>query len=139
MNEESKFDVAFKFLMNKKQKDIDAGKIKTIRDISSQIINGKQTCTHEFKCEKFTYMQQGNSKEKYFILERWNRIKINGKPAGEELKVGDIEYRFSYYIISRKPNSKRDEKWMFGQFSPLIGHEDLFSLLELAKFEKTIL
>lgn len=126
---------SFLKLMEKNRR---TNKTKSIRDIGSKKTEGKEGCVHKFKCEKFTYLQQGNNPEKYFILERWNRINMIGSPQNKQLKIGDIEYRIAYYIVSRKPETKRKGKWVFGQYSPIIGHEDLFKLINLAKLEKTI-
>lgn len=126
---------SFQKLLEKKRL---LNKIKSVRDIGSKKINGKETCIHKYRCEKFTYLQQSNNPEKFFILERWNRISIVGIPQNKQFKIGDIEYRIAYYILSRKPETKRKGEWVFGQYSPLIGPEDLFNLIELAKFEKTI-
>ena len=136
---DNQFKKSFLLLMEKKQRDIEKNKLKIIRDIASEKINGEETCSHTFKCESFSFLQQSNSPEKYFVIERWRRIKIIGEPASKDLKEGDIEYRISYYIISRKPSSLKKGQWVFGQYSPMIGHQDLFALLDLAKSEKTIL
>ena len=111
-----------------------------IRDINSEELNGQHTCYHIMRRESFTYLEQTNSnKEKYFVIERWIRESIVGLPYNENLKVGDIEYRICYYIISRKPGSERNGKWYFGESCPLIPVNDFERLIKKAKKEKVLL
>ena len=129
---DTNLDAAFFTLMKKKQKKVDK-KIKTvIRDISNK---GK----HSFICDRFIHLQQSNSPEKYFIFERLVRAEIIGTTSAENLKTGDIEYRISYYIISRKENSQTPEKWIFGQFAPMIPAQDFEKLIQKARDEGVIL
>ena len=129
---------SFKKIIDRRRQEIVDKKTKNIRDVSSKKENGKESCYHVLQCESLTFLKQSNSDEKYFILERWKRIEIIGTPAAKNLKVGDIEYRLCYYIMSRKPETKTPDRWIYGQYSPMISHEDLFKLIELAKSEKTI-
>ena len=135
---ETLLEESFLKLIERRRNEIKEGKTKQIRDVSSKRIDGKDTCYHVMKCEGITFLKQSNSNEKYHIIERWRRIEIVGNPASKELKVGDIEYRFCYYIVSRKPETRRSATWIYGQYSPMISHEDFFNLIELAKAENTI-
>ncbi|MCR4320064.1 MAG: hypothetical protein NUV74_06985 [Candidatus Brocadiaceae bacterium] len=71
-------------------------------------IGGKGS--HGFKREAWTFMVQHNLKEKVFIIERLRRIEINGKTVHSDIKIGDIEYRFGYYIIGQIGRAKN--KWV---------------------------
>ena len=119
-------------LMKQKQDKIDR-RIKTsIRDIG-------EAGEHKFICEAFIYFQQSNSPEKYFIFERLVRESIIGFSSEKKLKKGDVEYRISYYIVSRKPNAKTFGKWVFGQFCPMIPAEDFEGLIKKARQENIII
>jgi hypothetical protein len=52
-------------------------------------------------------------------------------------KVGDLEYRFGYYLVGRI--GKANGRWVWGQFSPMIPQEDLAQLLHKARAEGTLL
>ena len=49
----------------------------------------------------------------------------------------NIEYRIGYFIRGKIRRAKG--KWVWGQYCPLIPHEDLISLMRKAKKEKVIL
>ena len=125
-------DEAFFKLMAEKQRKIDLKKKIPIRDIG-------EMAKHNFICEAFTYLQQSNSPEKFFVFERLVRDSIIGTSSATKLKKGDVEYRISYYIVSRKPNAKTFGKWVFGQFCPMIPAEDFEQLIENAKIENIII
>ena len=125
-------------LLNRQTQLINSKKERNIRDISSEKINGKQTCYHVFNLKKFTYLQQSNSPEKIFFFEKWKRVDIVGTPASDQLKVGDIEYRICYYIVSKKPQTQKKNRWVFGQFCPMIPQSDYKTLIKKAKNENVI-
>lgn len=90
-----------------------------------------------FKREAWTFFPQSNSKRKVFILERLKKEKFFGKLThGHNWKKGDIEYRLGYFIVGKIGRAKN--KWVWGQFCPLIPKNDFFKLIKKAKKEKTI-
>lgn len=119
-------------LMEKKKSQVSKKKIKKIRDIGDK-------AKHNFICEAFTYMQQSNNPEKYFIFERLIRESIAGTTHEKKLKKGSREYRISYYIVSRKLKTKTPNKWVFGQSCAMIPIIDFNNLLIKAKKEKVLL
>lgn len=80
----------------------------------------------------WTFHQQHNLKQKIFVIEKLEIIDIEGKVTHKDIKKGDIEYRFGYYIINKKGN------WHWGQYCPLIPGKDLKELLNKAEEEGTI-
>ena len=92
---------------------------------------------HYFMREAWTLMPQHNISEKVFVFERLRRVDIIGTQTHERVKVGDIEYRFGYYIVGRIGNRKG--RWTWGQYCPLIPGKDLTKLLAKAKKDGTIL
>lgn len=91
-----------------------------------------------FVREAWTFMPQSNLNKKVFVVERLRKTKMEGVHAyTESWKEGDIEYRIGYYIVGRIGRAK--DKWVWGQFCPIIPAGDLNKLLEKAKREKTIL
>lgn len=52
-------------------------------------------------------------------------------------QVGDIEYRFGYYVVGRI--GRAAGRWTWGQFAPFIPREDLDVLLDKARAEGTLL
>ena len=101
---EEDLEEGFLKLMAEKQRKINLKSKTAIRDIG-------EMAKHLFRCEAFVYLQQSNSPEKFFVFERLVRDSIIGMSYAGQLKKGDIEYRISYYIISRKPNAKTFGKW----------------------------
>ena len=89
----------------------------------------------KFKREAWTFLKQHNLEWKVFSVERLRcididkRIKDNGKT-----RIGDIEYRFGYWVISNKR-----KKWWWGQFCPLIHIKDWEKLISKAKKEGTLI
>jgi hypothetical protein len=51
-------------------------------------------------------------------------------------KVGDIEYRIGYFIVGQIGRAK--DKWIWGQFSPIIPQKDFKKLIDKAKKEGII-
>lgn len=109
----------------KKKKEL-TGKIKKIPDIGR---NGY----HVLKIEAVTFMLQTDLPEKVFMVQRLRRIGIEGKILRKKgAKIGGIEYRIGYYIVSR------EGKWTWGESCPMIPQKDLPKLLKLSRSEKTI-
>lgn len=90
-----------------------------------------------FKREAWTFMPQHNLKNKVFIIERLKLIKKEGETSHEKVKVGDIEYRFGYYIVGKIGKAK--DKWWWGQSCPIVSGADLKKLLKKSRKEGTIL
>ena len=85
--------------------------------------------------ESWTFMPQSNLKEKVFVFERLRKVRTDiGDNTGSE--IGDIEYRLGYFIVGKI--GKRNGKWTWGQYCPLIPINDFQKLLNLAK-EKGVL
>jgi hypothetical protein len=80
---------------------------------------------------------------KIFIFERLRAQKPDGKvsyntwESKKNAKYPNIEYRFGYFIIGK--NGKRAGRWTWGQFCPMIGHNDFINLIDLAHEEGVIL
>jgi hypothetical protein len=88
--------------------------------------------------EAWTFLPQSNLKDKVFIFERLRKEKFSGKLSYQKnWKKNDIEYRIGYYIVGKI--RKANNRWIWGQFCPIIPHKDLIKLLNKAKKEKTIL
>lgn len=107
------------------------GKIVKMKDIGRK---GKLIFTRE----AWTFMPQGNLSRKVFVIERFRKGKSEGKHAYKESwKEGDIEYRIGYYIVGKIGRAK--DKWVWGQYCPIIPMKDFDKLIQKAKKEKTIL
>ena len=92
---------------------------------------------HFFIREAWVFMKQHNLSEKVFVFERLRRVKTEGYITHtKNRELGDIEYRFGYYIVGKVGN--RNGRWTWGQYCPLIPIEDFSKLLTLAK-EKCVL
>ncbi len=88
--------------------------------------------------EAMTLMIQSNLDKKVFVVERLRKEKSDGIITHKNSnKIGDIEYRVGYYIVGKIGRAKN--KWIWGQFCPLIPREDFDKLILKAKKEKTIL
>ncbi len=88
--------------------------------------------------EAWTFMPQSNIDNKVFIIERFRKEDFEGKLANQNAyRKGAIEYRFGYYIVGKI--GRATDKWVWGQFCPLIPAGDLILLLEKAKKEKVII
>lgn len=87
--------------------------------------------------EAWTFMPQCNLNKKIFIIERLKKEKIVGNIAHKNSnRIGDVEYRVGYYIVGK--NGRARDKWVWGQFCPLIPVEDFNKLISKAKKEGTI-
>ena len=117
-------------LIDKKRKRIASKKTISMKDIGRQ-------GHHIFECEAFTYLQQHNSPEKYFMFERLRRIRVDGTKSNPKLKEVEIENRISYYIVGK--NGTKKDKWTFGQYCPTIPPQDFIKLIEKAKQDKVTL
>ncbi|NMB47936.1 hypothetical protein GYA13_00630 [Candidatus Kuenenbacteria bacterium] len=74
--------------------------------------------------EAWTFIKQHNLKEKIFIIERLRKEKTEGKIIHKKSwSRGEIEYRIGYYIVGKIGRAK--DKWIWGQFCPLIPEKDL--------------
>ena len=91
-----------------------------------------------FVKEAMTLMIQSNLDKKVFVIERLRKEKSAGIITHKNAnKIGNIEYRVGYYIVGKIGRTKN--KWIWGQFCPLIPREDFDKLILKAKKEKTIL
>ena len=116
--------------IEKKNRDFTKNPIIKVKDIGRK---GK----HYFVREAWTFLPQSNLLEKVFVIERLRKESTEGSLAYPNWKKGDIEYGIGYYIKGQIGRAK--DKWVWGQFCPLIPQEDLNNLLEKAKTEGVIL
>jgi hypothetical protein len=93
--------------------------------------------SHGWMREAWTFHIQTNYRVKVLVIERLRNIGLTGEVAHPGAQRGDIEYRFGYYILGRIGRAKG--RWVWGQFSPFIPHDDLMTLLEKARAEGTFL
>ena len=115
----------YKKFIERKSKDFEKEKLVKMRDISRK---GKNYWIRE----DWTFLPQHNYKRKVFIIERLKREKSIRKQ-----KKGEIQYRVGYYIVGK--NGRAKNKWVWGQFCPMIPQKDFKKLIEKAKKEKIIL
>ncbi|WP_026769114.1 hypothetical protein [Asinibacterium sp. OR53] len=125
-----KLEHSFEEIIRRKDKQVALSKTIPMKDIGRK---GQ----HTFICEAYTHLQQHNNEEKHFFFERLKRVKITGKTSNSKLKENDIEYRISYYIVGK--NGTKKDRWIFGQFCPLIPPIDFEKLINKARREKVIL
>lgn len=92
---------------------------------------------HIFRREAWVFHIQHNLPEKVFVLERLKKIGTEGRITHKNVKIGDIEYRFGYFIVAKI--RKRKGYWIWAQFCPLIPKADWKALLLKAKKEGVIL
>ena len=85
--------------------------------------------------EAWTFLPQSNLPNKVLILERLRKEKFTGKLA-YPFKIGAIDYRIAYFIVSKAGRTKG--KWVWGQFCPMIPRQDFLQLIKKAKKEKTV-
>jgi hypothetical protein len=93
--------------------------------------------SYTWKRQAWTFMQQGNMPDKVFVVERLERLSTVGRLTHTHHRIGDIEYRIGYFIVGRI--GRANDRWVWGQFCPLIPAEDLEPLLAKARQEGTIL
>ena len=91
-----------------------------------------------FTREKWTLMQQSNMPQKVFLVEKLKKHSCDKDKMAypKSWRDGDIEYRIGYYIIGRI--NKAENKWIWGQFCPIIPEKDLNLLINSAKKNGTI-
>lgn len=88
--------------------------------------------------EAWTFHVQGNYPEKVLLIERLRYAEFTGTSAiVGGAGVGDVEYRFGYYVVGRI--GRAAGKWTWGQFAPFIPRTDLDLLLTKAREEGTLL
>ncbi len=89
-----------------------------------------------FVREAWTFMVQSDLDQKVFVFERLRSEAKSGQLAYKDWKKGVLSYRIGYYIVGRNGNTK--DRWVWGQFCPMIPLKDLSKLLKKAKDEKTL-
>ena len=120
-----------KNFIKRKNEEFSKNRLIQIKDIGRK---GK----HFLVREAWTFMPQGNLKDKVFIIERFRKESTEGKLAyADSWKKGDIEYRIGYFIVGKI--GKAAGRWVWGQYCPLIPAEDLIKLLKKAEEEETII
>lgn len=87
--------------------------------------------------EAWTFLPQCNLKHKVFVLERLRHYKKEGVLAFGNWHKGGIEYRIGYFIVGKIGRVKN--KWIWGQFCPLLPQHDLMKLIDKARRERVIL
>lgn len=92
---------------------------------------------NHFLREAWTFLVQSNFKYKVFILERLTHFRTEGHLAYGKREGNEFEYRIGYYIVGKIRKAKN--KWIWGQFCPMIPRSDLVKLINKAKKEKTII
>lgn len=120
----------FKSILTKYRKDPQDKYLKWLPDINRK---GKYGLLRE----AWTFMKQYNLGEKVFIIERFKRVKIIKPITHKNLKIGEIVYRFGYYMVGK--NGTKKNKWTWGESCPIIPKKDFFKLINKAKKEKTII
>ena len=125
-------ETAQDFIKRKKQQfQDDQDKLIGMKDIGR---NGR----FYFIKEAITLMIQSNLDQKVFVIERLKREKSKGIITYKSLnKIGNIEHRIGYYIVGKIGRAKN--KWIWGQFCPLIPKKDFDKLILKAKKDRTIL
>jgi hypothetical protein len=117
-----------------KRKDIE------FRKENSTVVtkNISRTGKFHWKREAWVFMPQSNYDKKVFLFERLRRDKYisnsNGKIMQEK---GAVEYRIGYFIVGKV--GRANQKWVWGQFCPLIPTEDFRKLIKKAEKEKIII
>lgn len=121
----------------RKNQEFESAKAKkkeiSMKDVSRQ---GK----HGFEREAWTFLPASNLKDKkVFVFERLRKVSRSGKHAYKSSLrgLGERDYRIGYFIIGQIGRAK--DRWMWGQFCPIIPVRDLKRLLERAKKEGVIL
>jgi len=88
--------------------------------------------------ETWTFLPQSNLSDKVLILERLRKEKFIGNLAYKNAwRKGDRDYRIGYFIVGKIGGAK--DKWIWGQFCPMIPRQDFLKLIQKAKREKTII
>ncbi len=88
--------------------------------------------------EAWTWHVQHNYSAKALLVERFRYAGLVGTQAFDGgPRIGDVEYRFGYWIVGRI--GRTAGQWRWGQFSPIVPHDDLKALLAKAREERTLL
>jgi hypothetical protein len=88
-----------------------------------------------WEIEAETYRQQSNYPLKVFVLQRLRLVEFKGEQLRPEMgaRLGDVEYRIGYYIVSAA------DRWWWGQYAPFIPEKDFELLISQARDEGTVL
>ena len=86
--------------------------------------------------EAWTFRQHSNNSAAILAIEKLHRIAIDGEPTNPDLPVGIVEYRLGYYIIGK--NGRAADRWVWGQFAPMMPGADLDALLKKARKDGTL-
>ena len=117
--------------IKRKNVDFEKSKLIPMKDIGRR---GKVY----LKREAWTFLPQTNLADKVFILERLIKEEFSGNLAYKNSwKKGDTEYRIGYFIVGKIGRAK--DRWIWGQFCPMIPRQDFLKLIQKAKKEKTII
>ena len=99
-----------------------------IRDI-------KRTGHRKYIKEAITLLKSENLQHKVFSLERLRLFDQTSDLAYNVDTVGEVQYRIGYYIVGQIGN--KNNKWTWGQYTPMISKNDFEKLIDLAKQEGT--
>ena len=92
---------------------------------------------HAFIRRAWTFMPQYNLPEKVFVIERLEKVGIEGDIVHKRThRNGEVEYRIGYFIVGKIGFLRG--RWAWGQFCPVIPAKDLQKLLAKARKEKTL-
>lgn len=105
--------------------------------IKPKDIARKTKLIFEFVEDRF-YYTQSNLPQKVFFIDKLKKLNVDKSKLAypHAWKVGEIEYRFGYYIISQY--GQRKDHWVFGQFCPIFPLDDLKNILQEIKKEGII-
>jgi|SRR3989344_3184871 len=88
--------------------------------------------------EGWTFMPANLKEHKVFVLERFRKVKFEGTLAYKKSwKTGEIEYRIGYFIVGRIGRVR--DRWVWGQFCPILTAKDLKQLISKAEKESVLL
>ena len=94
---------------------------------------GRRGVEH-WRCEAVTLRAQSGLPEKVYVILRQRLERVDGERLRTgATPVGDVVYRFGYYIVAR------NGKWWWSQYAMMIPSGDLRSLLAQARVEGTLL
>jgi len=90
----------------------------------------------KFVREKWYFLPASNlPKTKVFVVEKLRKLKSEGKLAYKKSwREGEVEYRVGYYIVGRIGRAR--DKWIWGQFCPIIPVKDLRKIIEWVETTK---
>lgn len=94
--------------------------------------------THNWLREAWTFHVQQNLPEKVIVVERLRSVGRTGTQAyAGGAREGEVEYRFGYWTVGRI--GRAADRWVWGQFSPMIPEKDLEIVLAKARSEGTLI